>query len=118
MTDSRTGRCAGRYVGRYVDRCAGRYADPLRYDADDVDWVVNRTPLLGRKTEAGHEVDRKMRLVPGFRFVEKLHACRLLRIGQLKGRDKQRRDIYDRRLPRTPWLPDRLSSISQRKGGF
>ena len=103
MTDSG----AGRYVGRY--------ADPLRHDADDVGWVVNRTPLLGRKTEAGHEVDRKMRLVPGFRFVEKLHVCRLLRTGQLKGRDERRRDIYDRRLPRTLWLPDRLSSISQRK---
>ena len=36
--------------------------------------MVNRTPLLSRRTGAGHEVDRNIRLVPGFRFVEKLHA--------------------------------------------
>lgn len=76
MTDSSTGRCAGRYV------------DPLRHDADDVGWMVNRTPLLSRRTGAGHEVDRNIRLVPGFRFVEKLHACRLPWIRQLKIRDE------------------------------
>ena len=76
MTDSSTGRCAGRYV------------DPLRHDADDVGWMVNRTPLLSRRTGAGHEVDRNIRLVPGFRFIEKLHACRLPRIRQLKIRDE------------------------------
>ena len=76
MTDSSTGRCAGRYV------------DPLRHDADDAGWMVNRTPLLSRRTGAGHEVDRNIRLVPGFRFVEKLHACRLPRIRQLKVRDE------------------------------
>ena len=62
MTDSSTGRCAGRYV------------DPLRHDADDVGWMVNHTPLLSRRTGAGHEVDRNIRLVPGFRFVEKLRV--------------------------------------------
>ena len=76
MTDSSTGRCAGRYV------------DPLRHDADDVGWMVNHTPLLSRRTGAGHEVDRNIRLVPGFRFVEKLHACRLPWIRQLKIRDE------------------------------
>lgn len=76
MTDPSTGRCAGRYV------------DPLRHDADDVGWMVNRTPLLSRRTGAGHEVDCDIRLVPGFRFVEKLHACRLPWIRQLKVRDE------------------------------
>ena len=76
MTDSSTGRCAGRYV------------DPLRHDADDVGWMVNHTPLLSRRTGAGHEVDRNIRLVPGFRFVEKLHACRLPWSRQLKIRDE------------------------------
>lgn len=50
--------------------------------------MVNRTPLLSRRTGAGHEVDRNIRLVPGFRFIEKLHACRLPRIRQLKIRDE------------------------------
>ena len=76
MADPSTGRCAGRYV------------DPLRHDADDVGWMVNRTPLLSRRTGAGHEVDCDIRLVPGFRFVEKLHACRLPWIRQLKVRDE------------------------------
>ena len=76
MADPSTGRCAGRYV------------DPLRHDADDVGWMVNHTPLLSRRTGAGHEVDRNIRLVPGFRFVEKLHACRLPWIRQLKVRDE------------------------------
>lgn len=50
--------------------------------------MVNHTPLLSRRTGAGHEVDRNIRLVPGFRFVEKLHACRLPWIRQLKIRDE------------------------------
>ena len=50
--------------------------------------MVNRTPLLSRRTGAGHEVDCDIRLVPGFRFVEKLHACRLPWIRQLKVRDE------------------------------